>query len=279
MFDVNIILFEQNTMLSRRICNILNNCCNNLLVTDSEAKLFSYANNKKSNRIIIFDCDGDGDKSLITIGKISHTFTDIPLIVLSSDSHRNFFIHVLLEGATDFVLKPFDDNFLLDRVGNYLTVKNNLKTSNKISINFSEYLEGEVEKAQKGKYSLCIMFLTYVDKDGKPTPDNSEEVNNMFYGEFKNLFWRTDVFLKYETKYFIGVFPFCNFENSKLIHNKIQARFKEMEAQKSYLSCYKIFSIFSTYPDDAHDWLALGENLIKKAKTMIDDTIDLKFST
>jgi DNA-binding NarL/FixJ family response regulator len=275
MSKADVLLFGQNALLGHRVSDLLKGNYKTFLQTSNDKILFN-AVNKSANIVVIYDCDGDSDQTS-TIRKLKQMHDDIPLIAMSSNNHKNFFLQVLLEGATDFILKPFDDSFFVNKIIPYLSGHKKSNASMQITFNFSEYLMGEIEKAQKGNFPLSIMFLTYGTKDGGATYDSSEDINTYLFNNFHELFWRTDVFLHFGKKYYIGVFPFCDHTNSDSVQKKVQKKYEDLQKQSPFLECYQIYTVFAVYPYDASNWHQLGDILVNRAKVMIDDMIDLSF--
>lgn len=278
MAGINIILYEKNRLLSGRIKNILQ------IVNDVFYEAFSMQELQEilfetqgGSRIVIADTDGERDGGISFIRGLKKNVGDSPVIVLSSDASRKYFFDIIKLGASDFILKPFEDKAMKSKLENYLSVRNSENTAELVTFNFARYLSGEIRKAQKGKYVLSMMFITYLTKNSVETASDTSLIDRYIFDNLQSLFWDTDVFIRFGKKYFIGVFPFCTVKNTKILSDKIQSKFSEMKKSYAKLSGYELPCIFVTYPDDAQDASLLSWLLMQKARAVIDEDITLVF--
>ena len=171
-------------------------------------------------------------------------------------------------GVSELILVPFKDNTLFSKVQRYVDEKRNSYIE-LVAFNFENYLEGEIRKAQKGKFSVSLMFTTLIideNSDFKPDEVENNYYANIYFNEIKKLFWKTDIFIRFHTRYFLGVFPFCNNENTKVINEKVLERYEHLLEERMIPTAFKPLIEFVTFPKDSEDIKALQNILYNKAK-------------
>lgn len=276
MAGISVIIYEKNRLLTARLKNLLQIDNDVFYETATKQELRNVLfKTEGGSRVIVADTDGERDGGLFFLGELKEKTGDSPVIVLSSNGSRRFFIDSIKLGAADFILKPFEDKALLDKMENFLSVRKCENAVELVTFNFARYLSGEIRKAQKGKYDVSLMFATYLRKDGIETEDQKSIIDRYIFDNLQSIFWDTDVFVRFGKKYFIGVFPFCSVKNTKVLSDKIQGRFGEMKRSFPKLSQYELADVFSTYPDDAQDAGLLSWMLIKKASVRVKEEISL----
>lgn len=137
----------------------------------------------------------------------------------------------------------------------------------RVQINFQEYLSSELRKASKGSYSVSVIMFT-LDKevDNKTGIDGQEFLRafDHIYRSLNELFWETDLFVKYGQQSYIGIFPFSDGNNTQVILAKIYKCFDDLQSQEKYLKPYKLINTFVTYPTDGTGKDEIIETLITK---------------
>ena len=180
--------------------------------------------------------------------KKEHPF--LPIIILTSLNTKKSFIKGIKLGVNDYILKPFDDNTLISRIKKNISHSKNI-TATERTIDFNSYLNIELIKASKGKYSLSIGLFTFYNKI-QANQSNLEEyydAQNTIYKKFQKLFFETDFFTPYSSKYFLVVLPFCKYENVKIVRSKI-IEYGDSLLNELGMTSYGISTAFVTSPND-----------------------------
>lgn len=267
-YDGTIVQFIGTYAMRYRLYNLFSSI--NLRVYDATDELVLFRTITELNNqsiLIIIDVDGYKDEGAEILKKIRDRDRYSPVIVISSITKRSFYVESILRGATDFILKPFDDDLVLLKVLDHLKIKEDRNRLEIISFDLATYLKGEIRKAEKGQFALSIMFFTYYYEGSDTTARiGKQNTYNLVYDSVKSLFWDTDIFIRFGTNYYIGVFPFCDQANTKKISQKISQKFFELQGEHVDLSKFKMLTIFNTFPVDAKSPEEMLQSLIDKVK-------------
>lgn len=284
MVIIDIIIYEKFNMILKRMTDILgeSNAVIHKAATITEFQRILKETTDKA-RLIIADIDGEMDDGLPFLhGLIAEAGTN-PIIILTSNTRKNFIIKAVLEGATDFVLKPFDNKAFYNKICAYLSsdfssFKKSPNGIELITFNLSRYLSGELKKSRKGNYAVSLMFSSYmISEHDKKVYENSL-IEKYIYDNIREIFWDTDIFIRFGSRYYMGVFPFCDVGNTKIIDNKIHESFNNIKVAHPKLNGCNIHNTFVTFPIDADEPQALFDVLLGKVNMQINEDIVLKIN-
>lgn len=262
-----VIYFAGAHTMRHRLMTLLNSMNVTAYEASSEYSIFKLIHEYSNGiQLIIYDADSTEDNGLGLLNRIRLKNRYIPILVLSSILKRSFYIESMIRGASDFLLKPFDDEAIVKKIETYLKVSDDEKSIEIITFDLSTYLKGEIRKAQKGNYPLSLMFATYYPMPVELKKNESQFLSQMVYGAMKSIFWETDVFLRFGKSYYIGVFPFCDESSTKAIKSKMTHRFEKLHIQTSELKEYTMFSMFVSYPNEVGEPDELIKKLIANVK-------------
>jgi hypothetical protein len=108
-----------------------------------------------------------------------------------------------------------------------------------------------MKKAKKGKYEITILMCTLYE-EGSDINNLIEkkyiEAAERFYDINKNYIWDTDVFERYGSQTFIGIYPYCSSDNVRILQKKIMKYFNDAVKEDSSLSALNIAMATMTYP-------------------------------
>lgn len=200
---------------------------------------------------IIVYSDSDEKECLLEISKIRSANSKIPIILISSGNTISFINKVINHGVSDIILMPFTDQFLVERVCKIIN-KGNAKNRNVeiISLSLFKYLNGELKKAQKGNYPLSMMLTTLqYDDEEKYTKKQKNFFLDVFSDNLKGLYFETDLFIRFDQKYYLGVFPFCSSKNESIILSKNIERFNRLVLMNMLPADSRMITAFVSYPD------------------------------
>lgn len=110
--------------------------------------------------IVILDVHLGGDDGYALMDRLHRTYPNLLLVVLTSLNTRSSFVEAIKRGASDYVLKPYDNDYLQGKLKNHLTA---IKTSKSIENGSPKELENsiyiQVKKAVREKTELLIGLL------------------------------------------------------------------------------------------------------------------------
>jgi len=229
----------------------------NVMEASNSTEFFnSFLQNNFKGNLIIMDIDLWDEDGFKVIEKIRDKNKNIPIIILTANNQREIFIKGIFKGATDYILKPFEDSLIKNKIDKVLNSYNNEKITeigSKIIFNLPFFLQSEFIKSKKGKYSTSVMMTTLykpVKLHSKEVEDDYLKLSENVFNKLKNIFWDTDIFTKYGSQSFIGIFPFAAKENVDTILNKVNECFIVLKKDNEMLKEYILCSVFITYPEE-----------------------------
>lgn len=261
-----------NTFYVRyRIRDLVHELNAELIEATTEQQMMNLLHTQEEIDLVLLEIrlpDEDGFKVLQNIRAIRG---DVPVIILTSENKRTSFIRGIQEGASDYVLKPFDDTFLMSRIKEHLNRK---RTTTKfqakevghksLSVDFQNYLDKELKKALKGNYDVTLMITFFYKSVVEVTPRIEKEYNKVseiIFPYFQRIIFETDLFMPYGSQSFIGIFPFCSKENQHFIDDKFQETFEDLQMDNVLLNNYQMFNTYVTFPYDGERRKTLMEVL------------------
>lgn len=232
--------------------------------------------NKDSIELIILEVNLYGEDGFHVIEKIKEKNIDVPIMVVTSENTRKSFIRSIKNGATDYILKPYDSNMLINRI--VRCIRSGGKwggTEEAIYIDFRDYLEQEIIKAKEEDYEISILIMSFVKSKEKEKVKVNEEyliLNELFYSEMEKLFDKTELFSKLGFTTFIGIVPKCSKEKGEEIKEKIKNAYEELKLTDIRLKNYFIEQVLVTFPGDGEE----KEELINKGEELLKEKLEEK---
>jgi len=272
---LKIIVLESIKSIKIRIKLILNNKQYTVDEASNSTEFFNaLAQNRYSADLIIMDIDLKNEDGFKLIKRVREKNKAVPIMIITANNHRNNFIKGISEGISDYMLIPFEDIILNNKVLKLLNLSENL-IEKKVIFNLPFFIQTELKKANKGKYNVTIMMTTFY----KQVKDFSNEIDNEYnnisgyiYDNLKNIFWDTDIFIPYASQNFIGVFPFASGENKDKISGKVDACFNDLKLKEPKLKDYHLSNVSLTYPQDIKEDEDIFLILLEKTKEAIKAT-------
>lgn len=270
------VILEKVNVLAKRMRKILEGSHVCICDADSRTKLYNTLQKTGDNvALVILDLDVEPDIAIEMLRETRQRIQNTPILALSPARARNFFVEAMLSGATDFMLKPFTDEAFSAKVAKYLFPDNETETKT-VTTDLSRYLKGELRKAEKGRFALSILFLA-LEKQGCADEENPAE-SAFLFENIKELFWETDVFIRFSSKYYLGIFPFCDEKNTKIIDQKIHAEFERLKEENGELKDYSAVSVFVSYPYDTAETAEVFELLLNRVREKLSQDIHIELS-
>lgn len=210
-----------------------------------------------------------GQSALRAVRKVSKT---VPAIMVSSETDKNYYVSAIRWGVTSFLVKPFKDEAVRGKLMECYRAQSE-KNVEIITFNLERYLLGEFRKAEKGKYGISFMFATVTLDD----PDEEGNVMslgyylNLLYETIRHLFWDTDAFIRLNSRYYLGVFPFCGERNIESLMKKVRKSFNALHVQKQMPAYVHLVTAFASYPDDGRNFLEVQRALADRVRMNVGD--------
>lgn len=277
-----IIILNTYSYVKTQIKNLMIPYKVDVLGATNSIELYSLLDTFKDKiGLILIDINLPSDDAFMIMSKIRETHESLPMVILTTVGKRSQFIKGIQHGAVDYILLPLQEENFINRTMKHLKIKSTSAENPNLTldqlnpeIDFQQYLSHEFKRAVKGTYSLSIVMCTFF----KIIEDFNEEIeneyillNNNIYNEFKSLFWETDLFVKYGSQCFIGIFPFSDEKNTDIILKKIEKAFDGIKIKNEKYRYYNVENVFVTYPFDGSSQEDLIGKLSEKMKTAITD--------
>ncbi|MGV8980831.1 response regulator [Clostridium sp.] len=275
-----IIIFNAFSYVKTQIKNLMSPYDVDVLGVPNSIELYNLLDSLNGKvDLLLIDINLPKDDAFTIMSKIRKTYSTLPIVILTTIGKRSQFIKGIQHGAVDYILLPLNEENFLTRTMKHLGIKNipnknlelNLNQPNP-EIDFQQYLSLEFKRAVKGTYSLSIVMCTFFKIVEEFTEEIENEyilLNNQLYHQFKSQFWETDLFVKYGSQSFIGIFPFSDEKNTVVILNKIEKAFENIKIENEKYNNYNIENAFVTYPFDGSS----QEDLLQKLSEKMNNAI------
>lgn len=238
---------------------------------ESEYEIFNAIQKFKNGLdLLIMDVAIDSSDGFELIRKIKEVQHDLPIVILTSSNKRTDFIKGVQAGASDYILKPFEDDVFKARIfavmehvskGNIdefrrpqidlgltqtTTPKASLKPENinigpgvdfkpeKSGETFGELLKAEKYKAKKGNYPLSIFALTFENQGNKEVV-----LSEKHFEDIRAQLWQSDEVVHFGPHSFYGVLPFCHQEGFERFKEKMENFLSEEAEEKDFYQQYQ----------------------------------------
>ena len=273
MDDQTVVIMAKITAMAKRMKHILEGSRICVIDADNEYKLYNSIQKAKDNiKLVLLDLDIEEDYAVSLLKETRERLENTPIIIMTKAQQRGYFIEALLHGATDFIIKPFSNDILLQKVMKYLVPE--VQQNDTVTFDLSRYLKGELRKAEKGHFAISAMVLALDPKPGVSNDYTSSKLaGNILYENLKDIFWETDIFIRFEAKYYLGIFPFCDEKNTKIISQKIESSYELLKQNEKILKDYDLISVYVSYPFDTNDSTKIYELLLSRVKEQLKDEI------
>ncbi|MCR1973206.1 response regulator [Clostridium sporogenes] len=154
----NIIILDDMSYMRYRVKDLLEEKDIKVYEASTSFEFFNKLYEKKDNiDLIILELGLTREDGFEVVEKIRERNVDIPIVILTKVNTRDAFAKVIREGISDYILKPFDNKVLLDRI--VKTIKESKGSKEQVS----------TEKRSK-------VQKIYINEDNENTNEVKEEV-------------------------------------------------------------------------------------------------------
>ncbi|UZQ51827.1 response regulator transcription factor [Clostridium kluyveri] len=269
-----IIMLDDTAYVRYRVKDILEGIGMELCESGTSFDFFNKLyDNKKELNLIILEVGLSSEDGFSVLRKIKGRGLNIPVMVLTKLSDRSSFIKCIKEGTSDYILKPFNNKLLIDRISKLVVChENSNKPEEIIHLNFQQYIVRQVTKckAESKKFSIIMVSLI---KEHFTELDEKIEVRDRYlilidflYNQLKVIFKISDLFEKYGLSTFVGVLPDCDEKKVISIINSMKLIYTKLKAIDKRYSEYTLQCSFVVFPEDGEDKQQLLDKLTVKMK-------------
>lgn len=223
-----------------------------LFEAHNELETINHLNTHGDIELVLIDVNLENEDGFDLVGRIRTERNTLPIIILTTLNSKHDFVHGLKVGATDYILKPFDENTFVKRILNPSTLRVSTPSQIFDTIDVKTLIHAELVKAQKGHYNITFGVAQYYNPIGETSlaiEDEYASVSEKYYPGLKSIFWETDFILRYGNQTFIFVLPFCPKGELPIVRHKIDSFSNNFMAHHT-LDHYRVISTFFSYPDD-----------------------------
>lgn len=162
----NILVCDDSALIRLQLKDILNSKDHNVLEATNfkQIKLNSFSNDITLNEIdvIFLDVYLEDISGLKILKYLDENYPDIPILMISIDNKRDTIMRALNLGATDYILKPFDKIFIIDKLNTILSnvdFSKNTKAENisKQLSSLENNLSMEINRTLRNELSFTVV--------------------------------------------------------------------------------------------------------------------------
>ncbi len=269
-----VVLAGHNTLVNSRIKNVFSGYSIKTYEVYNRRELFRILSQTKNNvDLILTEIEIDpknGFNGVDLIQQVKAKRSGIPVVVLSSVCKKEVITQCLYKGASDYILKPFKNEYLMERLIKYIDIEKSTE-STVLQFNLKDFLGSEIHKARKGQYCFSLLKIQFDSIEEKDTATSDHcfyHYEQAVYEEMKSLFWESDLYIQHGYQCHLGFFPFCDQNNKNIILGKIESQFENFKLREPNIRNYSIAYTFASYPKD-------GETASELLRSLsVDTTVD-----
>ncbi|MDS1002174.1 response regulator [Clostridium sporogenes] len=304
----NIIILDDMSYMRYRVKDLLEEKDIKVYEASTSFEFFNKFYEKKDNiDLIILELGLTREDGFEVVERIREKNVDIPIVILTKVNTRDAFAKVIREGISDYILKPFDNKILLDRIlktikeskaGQEEILIDNKPEVQEIYINedseninevkeiidfnvreeelpeeFKIYFVDELNRAKTNDKKVSSVIFTLIkNTDEEEKIDVKESyitLTEIFYKGIKDVFKAPNFITKHGLLTFVAVLPNYGEERVEEIKNKIQEKYKMLSLIYPQLSKYHVGYGNVTYPIDGNTVEELLDKLMDKMKENI----------
>lgn len=272
MLEKVCILYGKNNFTAIRLEEVLT--INGFLFQFSKdfISLKNLINKHNKNLLCIFIEIENNEESIKSIEYIKKLSLNVPLIVLSDDPKRELFIKVMLAGATDFIVKPFDDSVLLSRIS--LLIESLPEDNFNNNDSAIELIRIELKKSKKGNYPVTFGLITFYKlvKEYSAVLEHQyrKELPEAFADLGKRLF-DTDVKQLVGSQCMLVAFNFCEGMKIPNLERRIKHIYSELKNEHALFKDYMMSQVFFTEYANEFQSEHILNTLMRETKNTIEE--------
>lgn len=221
---------------------------------------------------VIWTVNGENAQCFEAVGRVKNLnmCKQIPFVVISDCTNKNFIIKAIEAGAIEYIVKPYNEETIIRKIYRLLGVSYddsfNINTYNDdmVSFTFSEMFSREIKAASRGGYHLTLM-AAFIVPEGSIyySEEDIYDIMSLVKNVIKIRLRETDTLFLYNKNGLLLILPFADKEGAKSVEERIHETFgsHSLIRQKAY--GYKLVTTSVTFPEDGK----IRKNLINKLET------------
>jgi len=265
------ILYGKNHFTALRLETIFNNVGFKFLYSKNQFVLKENIELAKKDIVCILVEIEDNDEAIGLVNDAKASAASVPLIVLSDTPKRTLFINAIVAGAIDFIVKPFEDRLLMERISKIMDSPNSSFSYNEAAL---EMIRIELIKSQKGKYHLGFGLITFFkpvkDYNAKLEQQYRKDLPEVFSNLGKSLF-ETDIKQLIGSQSMLVALTFCTSEQLPVVENKITELYNKFKIDHSSLDKYLMVQVFYSKFEEGTEAVDILNLLMSTTKKTIED--------
>jgi len=244
----NVLLATNVKITKLKIISVLEKKDVNIFEIEKTSQIFSKMKQNNGNCNLLIADLSIGPVIYEIIDQVKQFDKTIPIVLLSDTQNKEEFIKFIKIGISDFLIKPFTEQRLNKSFNKFLFNSKDLIKNENFNFTYENIMKFELKKSKKGKYPITFTLLHFSGANGSISA-------NIFIKKMLSDLWDTDEIVFYKKNVLLGIFPFSGSENSKIIENKINAKFEEIKIQNQRLSKTEMaISIFVDSKDNSFEY-------------------------
>lgn len=274
-----VIILDDMAYIRYRIRDTLENMGLDVCESNNSFDFFNkLSDNKDDISLIILEVGLGSEDGFEVLKKIKARELNIPVMVLTKLNTRDAFIRCIKEGTSEYILKPFNNKVLTERIRKLVKACNTNSDCGEIKyLNFQQYITKQIERSKIENTRLSVMMSSLVKLNVKKTDEKIEVKDSylilmdVLYEKLKQFFKTPDLFEKYGLSTFIAVLPKCSTNMAKYRISNIEVLYDNIKSQDSNYSQYHLVSESVTFPEDGLNKDELLNKLAVKIKNKINE--------
>lgn len=197
----------------------------------------TFLENREEISLVIIDIAMNNFDGYRILSKIRHIDSQVKIIILTSLNTRKYFVSCLKIGIDDYILKPFDNEFLKERIKHSLpTHEYEIDTVSQgiLKDYFNKYYSITLENNTK-LFVILGVFYTKT-KENTISLINNKSINIDELKAIENTLYEKSLFLDYKNQSFIGIIPDLKLSEVTQLRKKINDVIKDNKINFIYQS-------------------------------------------
>lgn len=173
----NILIIDSNAAIGFRIKKIFEEYPIHLSSVSSEQDIVNKIH--RHYDIIIIDVNMRNDDGFEIIQKINEINPGAMIVIVTSMNTRKAFVRGIRLGASDYILKPFSDEYIQNKLIKH--VKEIEKNIHRSRINVEDVIYRHIEQSIKNNFSILVgLIVVYNKKNPTQIVSNVPLIHGMF---------------------------------------------------------------------------------------------------
>jgi PleD family two-component response regulator len=221
---------------------------------------------------VLWTINSENDKCFEAVRRVKDVSIckQIPFVIISECTNKNFIIKAIEAGAVEYIVKPYDEETIIRKMHRLLGVpyddsfNNNTYNDDIVSFNFSEMFSREIKAASRGGYHLTLMAASIVPEESiYDSEEDVYEIIRLVKNVIKIRLRETDTLFHYNKNGLLLILPFADKEGAKSVEERIRETFGNHSLIKQKTYGYKLITTSVTFPEDGR----IRKNLMNKLET------------